>query len=467
MSAKKLVYDYVVIGGGSGGLASARRAASYGAKVALIEAGRLGGTCVNVGCVPKKVFYNAAFIRDTLKDASSYCFNTSSELPSFDWSQFKVKRDAYIKRLNGIYSKNLDKDKVTVYFGLASFYEKNIVQVKKEGEEDIHLEGKRILIAVGGEPIFPEVPGAELGISSDGFFELETQPKRVAIVGAGYIAVELSGIFGALGTEVFHFTRTPDILRSFDSVIGGTVKEEMVSSGIKMIGESNVTGLERTPSGSILFKYHTKDNNQGQSVEVDTVIWAIGRRPLSSKLGLEQVGVKVKELGYISVDSYQKSDLDHVFALGDVTGEAELTPIAIAAGRKLSDRLFGPANFRDLKQDYTNIPTVIFSHPPSGTIGLSESQAIEEYGQDNVKVYKSRFTNMYYSMMDSHKPPTVFKLVCAGREEKVVGLHLVGRDVDEILQGFAVAIKMGATKKDFDNCVAIHPTSGEEIVTMR
>jgi len=415
----------------------------------------------------KKIFYNASSIRDTLKVASNYCFNTNDEIPSFDWNKFKVKRDIYIKHLNGIYARNLDIDKITVYSGFASFFDKNTVQVQKEGEDDIHIEGKRILIAVGGEPIFPNVPGAELGISSDGFFELQAQPKRIAIVGAGYIAVELSGIFRALGSEVIHFTRTSQILRAFDPVIGDTVKEEMLTSGIKFINESNIISLERAGSDSILLKYHTKDNNQGQSVEVDCVLWAIGRRPLSSKIRLEETGVKVKELGHIQVNEYQQSDLDHVFALGDVTGEAELTPVAIASGRKLSDRLFGPPNFRDSKQDYQNIPTIIFSHPPSGTIGLSEAQAIEAHGRDNVKVYKSRFTNLYYSMMDSHKPPTMFKLICAGPEEKVVGLHLVGMGVEEMLQGFGVAIKMGATKKDFDSCVAIHPTSSEEIVTMR
>ncbi|KAJ9074641.1 Glutathione reductase [Entomophthora muscae] len=348
--------------------------------------------------------------------------------------------------------KNLEKDQVTYYSGFASFLDKSTVQVKKEGQGDIHLEGKNILIAVGGEPIFPSIPGAELGISSDGFFELEQQPKRVAVVGAGYIAVELAGIFNSLGSHVSHFTRTPHLLRSFDSMLGETIQEEM----------------EATWSGnSIVVKYSVKGDEAEKQVEVDCVLWAIGRRPLSYKLNLEKAGVQVQDSGHIIVDSYQATKSDNIFSLGDVTGEAELTPVAIAAGRKLSDRLFGPPQFRDSKLDYSNIPTVIFSHPPAGTIGLSEKKAIEKFGEAQVKVYKSRFTNMYYSMMDSHKPPTAFKLVCAGADEKVVGLHMVGRDVDEILQGFGVAIKMGATKKDFDSCVAIHPTSGEEIVTMR
>lgn len=466
MSAKKHLFDYVVIGGGSGGLASARRAASYGAKVALVEAGRLGGTCVNVGCVPKKIFYNAASIRDTLKEATSYGFDTSDPLPKFNWASFKLKRDAYIKRLNGIYKTNLEKDNVAIYYGLASFLDKSTVRVEKEGQDMILLEGKKILIATGGEPIVPEIPGAELGITSDGFFELEHQPQRVAIVGAGYIAVELAGIFNSLGSEVNLFTRTPYILRSFDGMIGQLVKEEMVVQGVKMFGNSSVTGLERTKD-SILFKYKLKDEAEVKQLEVDCVLWAIGRSPIASSLNVEQLGVELKARGHVGVDSYQATLSENIFALGDVTGQLELTPVAIAAGRKLSDRLFGPERFRDAKLNYDFVPSVIFSHPPAGTIGFSEKLAVEHFGEESVKVYSSRFTNLYYSMMDSHKPPTVFKLVCAGKEEKVVGLHIVGRGVDEMLQGFGVAIKMGATKQDFDNCVAIHPTSSEELVTMR
>ncbi|KAI9296031.1 hypothetical protein K502DRAFT_302936 [Neoconidiobolus thromboides FSU 785] len=466
MSGKKLVFDYVVIGGGSGGLASARRAASYGAKVALVEVGRLGGTCVNVGCVPKKVMFNAAFIKETLHEASSYSLEGVGKDIKFNWKEFKSKRDAYVKRLNGIYESNLKKDNVTYIPGYATFHDQNTVRVEKEGEEDIHLEGKYILVAVGGEPITPNVPGAEFGINSDGFFELEEQPKRVAVVGSGYIATELSGIFHALGSKVSMFTRTPHILRSFDSIIGDTVKEEMIKSGIDMIGDSSMVSIEKQADNSFKVNYKVKSDNETKALDVDCILWAIGRSPLTDKLNLEKVGVKVNEKKYIRADEFQTTNTQHIFALGDVTGEAELTPVAIAAGRKLSDRLFGPAEFRASKLVYENIPTVIFSHPTSASAGMSEDEAIKKFGKENVKVYRSKFTNMYYSMLE-HKPPTVFKLVCSGSEERVVGLHLVGRDVDEMLQGFGVAIKMGATKKDFDSCVAIHPTASEEIVTMR
>ncbi|KAG0238488.1 hypothetical protein B0O80DRAFT_392765 [Mortierella sp. GBAus27b] len=457
MSAGK-IYDYLVIGGGSGGLASARRAASYGAKVGLIEgSGRLGGTCVNVGCVPKKVMWNTASIAEAIHDAKEYGFPDVGE-PKFDWFTLKNKRDAYIKRLNGIYERNLEKDSVEYITGIASFNKSGVVL--DNGEQ---LQAKKVLIAVGGRPIIPNVPGAELGIDSDKFFDLEHQPKRVAVVGTGYIGVELAGIFHALGSKVSIFSRTQEILRPFDHIIKDTLKKEMVKVGIEIVTNSKVTSLAKSESGAINVNY-VSEGKEG-TTEYDTVLWAIGREPLVERLKLNEAGVTLNDKGYIHVNEYQETVKPEIYALGDVCGVEQLTPVAIAAGRRLSDRLFGPEQFKTAKLDYRNVPSVIFSHPTAGAVGLTEDQAKKEYGAENLNVYVSEFSGMY-NAMKTHKTPSAFKLICAGPEEKVVGIHLVGPGSDEMLQGFAVALKMGATKADFDSTVAIHPTSAEELVTL-
>ncbi|RUS25679.1 hypothetical protein BC938DRAFT_471799 [Jimgerdemannia flammicorona] len=468
---KRETYDLVVIGGGSGGLACARRAAGqYGARVALVESsGRLGGTCVNVGCVPKKVMWNTASIAEALHDAAGYGFDIPAH--NFNWNVIKNKRDAYIKRLNGIYENNLVKDNVEYIKGYASFASKNVVRIQN-GDETEELEAKKILIATGGRPLIPSVshvPGADLGISSDGFFLLEQQPKKIAIVGTGYIGVEIGGVFNTLGSEVTIFSRSNEILRTFDPIIKDTLLKEMTRQGVKFVPNSSVQELRAVgpaPAGiegqgrPVSVQYTTSGEKKEE--EFDVLIWAIGRSPNVEGLGLEEVGVKLGGGGFIVSDEYQNTTTDNIYALGDVSGVALLTPVAIAAGRKLSDRLFGPARFHNAKLDYNNIPTVVFSHPTSGTIGLTEPDARAKYGDANVKTYVSLFTNMYNAMTD-HKPPTAYKLVVVGEEEKVVGMHIIGRGSDEILQGFAVAIKMGATKADFDNAVAIHPTAAEEL----
>ncbi|KAF9430836.1 Glutathione reductase [Podila epigama] len=454
------IYDYLVIGGGSGGLASARRAASYGAKVGLIEgSGRLGGTCVNVGCVPKKVMWNTASIAEAIHDAKEYGFPEVGPA-TFDWNTLKHKRDAYITRLNGIYERNLEKDSVEYISGMASFVSKNSVTLGN-GEE---IHAKKILIAVGGRPTIPNVPGAELGIDSDGFFDLEHQPKRVAVVGTGYIGVELAGIFHALGSKVSIFSRTTEILRSFDPIIKDTLRKEMVKIGIEIVHHAKVTKLSNAADNKAITLSYTSDNQEG-TAEYDTVLWAVGRHPFLDKLALDKAGVTLNEKGYVVADEYQETVVPDVYALGDVCGIEQLTPVAIAAGRRLSDRLFGPAQFKNSKLDYKNVPSVIFSHPTAGAVGLTEAQAIKEYGAENLSVYVSEFSGMY-NAMKTHKTPSAFKLVCAGPEEKVVGIHIVGQGSDEMLQGFAVALKMGATKADFDSTVALHPTSAEELVTL-
>lgn len=446
-------FDLVVIGGGSGGIACARRAAEYGARVALVEAGRLGGTCVNVGCVPKKLMWNAADLAEGLDDALEYGFRLTRE--GFDWSSLREKRDAFVLRLNGVYESNLEKGKIELVRGWASFVDRRTVAV---GERK--LVGKHILIATGGRPVLPDLPGVELGITSDGFFELDEQPRRVAIVGSGYIAVELAGIFSNLGSQTALIVRGDTVLKSFDPMIGAATLKSLGESGVHIATNAWPRSLEKTSDGALELIARSGERKG----PFDCVLWAIGRAPAVENLGLEEAGVKLDAYGFITTDRLQATSAEGVFAIGDVTGRAQLTPVAIAAGRRLSDRLFGGQAGRHL--DYTNIPTVIFGHPPIGTVGLSEQAARAEFGDAAVKVFKSSFVPMYY-MLTSHRPRCEMKLVTVGEERRVVGVHIVGMGADEMLQGFAVAVRMGATKQDFDDTVAIHPTVAEELVTMR
>ncbi|KAG5810873.1 hypothetical protein H9Q74_004842 [Fusarium xylarioides] len=461
--------DYLVIGGGSGGLASARMASSkFGVKATIVENKRLGGTCVNVGCVPKKVTYNAAALAEAIHDAKAYGFSVEQTAP-FDWSTFKTKRDAYIKRLNGIYERNLNNDKVDYLHGWARLVSKNQAEVTLDDNSKVLVNAKKILVAAGGKPtIPPEIPGAEYGTNSDGFFDISTQPKKVAIVGAGYIAVEFAGMFNALGTETHLFIRHDTFLRNFDPMIQESVTKEYERLGVKLHKRSQASKVEKDSNGKLTITYKDDEGNESVVSDVDNLIWAIGRTPETKGIGLEEAGVKLGEKGHILVDEYQNTAVDNIYALGDVTGEVELTPVAIAAGRRLAHRLFGGPEFANLKLDYSNVPSVVFSHPEVGSIGLTEPQAIEKYGKDNIKVYKTSFTAMYYAMMEpEQKGPTNYKLIVAGPEEKVIGLHIMGLGSGEMLQGFGVAVKMGATKADFDSCVAIHPTSAEELVTLK
>ncbi|KAH8880051.1 putative glutathione protein [Thozetella sp. PMI_491] len=433
----------------------------------VIEGARLGGTCVNVGCVPKKITFNAALMAETIHEAKSYGFNVSETAP-FDWATFKKKRDAYIVRLNGIYERNLANDKVEYLHGWAKVLNRNEVEVKLDDGTTALVKAKKILVAVGGYPTPPPaIPGAEFGTNSDGFFEIENLPKKVALVGAGYIAVEFAGMFNALGVETHLFIRHDTFLRNFDPMIQEGITKEYERLGVHLHKQSAATKVEKDASGKLSISY--KDSNgEGTLSDVDHLIWAIGRTPATKNLGLEDAGVKLNEKGYVVVDDYQNTNVDNVYALGDVTGQVELTPVAIAAGRKLASRLFGGEQFKDAHLSYSNIPSVVFAHPEVGSIGLTEPEAVEKYGRENLKIYKTNFTGLYYTMMDpEQKGPTSYKLVTVLPEEKVVGLHIFGQGSGEMLQGFGVAVKMGATKADFDACVAIHPTSAEELVTMK
>ena len=444
-------YDLLAIGGGSGGIATANRAARYGAKCAVIEAGRLGGTCVNVGCVPKKIMWNTATVNHTLGRAAEYGFSIDQH--AFNWPILKQARDAYIARLNKNYGVGLANNQVELIQGYAGFIDAHTVEVNGE-----QFSADHIVIATGGRPVIPQIPGAERGITSDGFFELENQPRRVAVVGAGYIAVELAGVLNMLGSEVSLLLRRNHFLDSFDAMLRETLMEDMVKAGINILTRRNVAELRQEKDAlTLVFE-------QGEQLSgIDSVIWAIGREPNTGPLNLAAAGIKTDARGYVPTDKFQNTNQPNIYAIGDITPAAALTPVAIAAGRRLADRLFGGMTDRHL--DYSNIPTVVFSHPPIGTVGLTEAQAREIHG-DGIKIYQTRFTPMT-DAFSSQPTKTAMKLITVGEQEKIVGLHVIGDGADEMLQGFAVAIKMGATKQDFDDTVAIHPTSAEEFVTMR
>jgi glutathione reductase (NADPH) len=445
-------YDLIVIGGGSGGLACAQRAVEYGARVLLAESGRLGGTCVNVGCVPKKVMWNAAEIAAVAADSSGYGFHFGAV--AHDWSMLKTGRDAYVHRLNGIYERNLAHRKVQLARGHAKITGPHSVEI-----DDWHATAQHIVIATGGHPQVPNLPGAQLGITSDGFFELDERPGSVVIVGSGYIGVEIAGIMQALGSEVTLVVRGESVLRHFDSMLGASYVEIARDNGMHIVHNALTESVTRCADGRL--QVGLADGRQVGPV--DSVIWAIGRAPRTRDLGLESIGVKLDAHGYVLTDKFQNTNVEAVHAIGDVTGRAQLTPVAIAAGRRLSDRLWGGQPDRFL--DYENVPTVIFGHPPIGTVGLTEVEARAKYGS-TVQVYLSAFVPMYHALT-TRKPRTHMKLVCAGPKQKVVGVHVIGAGADEMMQGFAVALRMGATKADFDDTVAIHPTSAEELVTMR
>ncbi len=443
-------YDLLVIGGGSGGIACARRAARHGARAVVIEHGRLGGTCVNVGCVPKKVMWNAAGLVEGLHDAYGYGLDVVGW--HLEWARLVERREAYIHRLNGNYERNLDKDGAELIRASARLTGPEGVEL----EDGRRLTARHILVATGGHPNKPDMPGAELGIDSDGFFALQKQPRRVAIAGSGYIAVELASMLNELGTEVTLVLRRAHVLRKFDQMLGETLLEQMEAAGIRVLRETQARRLESDGAG-VRAQFDSAGNEA-----FDQYLWAIGRTPNTGALGLIEAGVEVDDKGYVKVDDYEDTSVGHIHALGDVTGRMELTPVAIAAGRRLADRLFGGQAGSHLV--YENIPSVVFSHPPIGTVGLTEEQAWARY-EGSVRIYDSRFSDMYYGVLDE-KPRTVMKLVTVGAEERIVGVHIIGRGADEMLQGFAVAIKMGARKLDFDDTVAIHPTSAEEMVTM-
>jgi glutathione reductase (NADPH) len=465
------MFDLIVIGGGSGGVATANKASTLGASVAIIEADRYGGTCVNRGCVPKKVMWYAANIAQVLHGiAQDYGFKIGVE--GFSWETLVEKREAYLHRLNNLYANNLTKNNITRIEGRAQFVDANTVQVG-----DKNYQAKRILIAVGGVPLVPAVPGADLGVSSDGFFELTTQPKRVCVIGSGYIGVEIAGVLNALGSDVTIVARGPCVLRNFERSISLALMQQMQDDGVHFVVKQNVQSLSQTDTGinvhcepSTLEVVRAECCEHETAVEegellqgFDTVIWAVGRKPNTANLNLAAAGIECDARGYIPVDKFQQTKVDSILAVGDVTPNIQLTPVAIAAGRRLAMRLYDGQT--DLYLNYNDIPSVVFSHPALASVGLTERQAQLEFGVDTVESFESHFAPMFYAMSE-HKVKTHMKIICEGEAQRVVGIHMLGLDVDEILQGFAVAVKLGVTKKDLWNTMAIHPTSGEELVTM-
>ena len=446
-------YDIIAIGGGSGGSATMNRAAMHGAKAAVIEGNIIGGTCVNVGCVPKKVMWYGAQVSETLKNYAADYGYTIGET-SFDFKTLRKNREAYIERSRQAFSNNFNRNGIDYIEGYARFVDKNTVEVNGE-----QIRAKHIVIATGSYAFVPNIPGSELGGTSDDVFAWEELPESVSIIGAGYIAVELAGVLHALGVKTDLFVRKGGPLRGFDQGIVEVLVEEMKKNGQPLHTHKVPQKLEKLDNGDIQIYFEDGTTHTSQKV-----IWAVGRKANVSQLNLEAAGVALNERGFIQVDEYQNTTTPGIYALGDVSGEKELTPVAVKAGRTLSERLFNGKT--DAKMDYELIPTVVFSHPAIGSIGLSQEQAEEKYGAENIKVYESNFAGMY-SAITVHRQMTKLKLITLGEEEKIIGLHGIGEGVDEMIQGFAVALKMGATKADFDATVAIHPTASEEFVTMR
>jgi len=456
-------YDLIVIGGGSGGLAAAKRSAEYKKKVLIIEHNKWGGTCVNVGCVPKKIMYNAAHVAETIKHSGQFGYSVPAV--SFDWGNLKRSRDVYIGRLNNIYIGGLNR--------------LNIDRIENEGYASFASDGKSInvngktytsdhvVIAVGGAPNSLGVPGDEYAIDSDGFFELEKQPKKCAVIGAGYIAVELAGVMHTLGTDTSLFVRGDKALRAFDEMLSTTLDQTMRKEGINIRGGSIIKELIKESDGTITIHLNDGTSHGGY----DCVVKATGRHPVTDKLNLPN-NIEQMKSGHLITDEYQNTSVSGIYCLGDASDKfVDLTPMAIAAGRRLGDRLFGGPEYATSKADYDMVPTVVFSHPVIGTVGLTEKQAEEKYGKDNLKIYNSSFVNLWYGPWfngnPGEKPMSKYKVITLKNEkERIIGMHLIGDASDEVLQGFGVALKMGATKADLDACIAIHPTAAEELVTL-
>ena len=444
-------FDLIALGGGSGGLAAAERAAQLGKRVLLIEPNALGGTCVNLGCVPKKLMWYGAQVAESLRNAAGFGFDV--EVKGFSWKTLVDARRARVKGIGDWWAGYAVEQGITLVKGLGRLVNASTVEV-----DGVQYSAPHIVVSTGGRPFVPPVPGAELGITSDGFFALDEQPQRVAILGGGYIGVEIAGLMRSFGSEVTVADIAPRILMPFDLMLSETLSQHMRHEGIELRMPFRSAGLRKTDAGIVI------DGAEGEALgPFDCVIWAAGRKPNTDGIGLDAAGVEVQPNGFVPTDEYQNTNVPGVYAIGDITGRMALTPVAVAAGRRLMMRLF--AGQAEAKLSYDNIPSVVFSHPPMGSVGLTETQAREQFGTA-VTVYQTDFTPMKYAMV-AHKAPTAMKLVCAGVEEKVVGIHLIGDGADEMLQGFAVAVKAGLTKADFDNTVAIHPTSSEELVTLK
>ncbi len=445
-------FDLFVIGGGSGGIATARRAASYGAKVAVAESDRLGGTCVNKGCVPKKLMVYASRFPKYASESEGYGWTVKPA--DFDWNTMITDVNNEVKRLNAIYQRMVDNAEVKIFPVHAKLLDPHTLEV---GDEKVTAE--RILIAVGGKPVKPDIPGIEHAITSDGMFEMKTQPKHMVILGGGYIGCEFASVMNLLGTKVTQVIRKEQILNGFDKDVRNELHEAMVKQGINLLTNAEIVKIEKTAEGVTV----TINDGEEKIIVADAVsLSATGRRPKLENLGLENTAVETHR-GAIAADKYSQTAESSIYAIGDCTDRVNLTPVAINEGRALADTIYGN---KSRVMTYDNIPSAVFTTPESASVGVTEDEAIAEYGEDNIHVFRSRFRSMYYTLPNKDEK-TLMKLIVHTESDKVLGAHMVGDYAAEIIQGVAIALKMGATKADFDNTVGIHPSSAEEFVTMR
>jgi glutathione reductase (NADPH) len=453
MSGEHESFDYLVIGGGSAGLSGARRAQFHGARVALIEPNPIGGTCVNRGCVPKKILWYAAELANHLSDCPDYGFDVQRSIP-FDYQKLQKASNAYVAGLRELHASHLRQAGIEIVAERATLAGQGLV----ETDSGRKLRAPHVLLASGTRPRVPAFDGAQLGITSDDWFQLSELPKRLLVVGGGYVGVEIAGIAQALGSEVTFAYRGDLPLPGFDAMLRECLLEQMRRSGLVLLEGFETQRVTRSTGGTM-----TVESDDGRQVaNLDAVLWAIGRTS-DARTWVKAKGLAFDPWGFVCVDEFQCTNLPGLYAVGDVTGKACLTPVAVAAASRLSDRLFGGKP--EAKLDYDDIPTVVFSHPPIGTVGLSEAQAFHRYG-DRIRCYVKRFANLY-SSVTQHEQVTAMKLVTLLPDERIVGIHAFGLGTDELMQGFAVALRMGARKADFDRTVAIHPTAAEEFVTLR
>lgn len=441
-------YDLFVIGAGSGGVRAARMSASYGARVGIAEDRYLGGTCVNVGCVPKKLFVYASHVSEEIHNAKG--FGWDIDHTTFDWSKLIKNKNTEIQRLNGVYKNLLDGTGVETINGRATIVDAHTVEI--DGNQ---FTAEKLLVATGGWPSVPEIPGKEHVISSNEAFFLESLPEKIIIVGGGYIAVEFAGIFNGLGVDTTLLYRGPLFLRGFDQDLRTTLSEEMQKKGIKIKFNSNIKQIDKSDNQLLAT---LEDDTQ---LEAGQIMYATGRKPMTDNIGLENVGIELNEKNAIKVNDDYQTNVPSIYAIGDVTDRVNLTPVALAEGMVLAKRFFANEH---KTVDYADIPTCVFSQPNLGTVGLTEEQAREQYS--NIDIFKSKFTPMKYSLSDNDEK-TVMKMIVDKETDRVVGVHMLGPDAGEIIQGIGVAMKAGASKNDFDSTIGIHPTAAEEFVTMR
>lgn len=445
-------FDLLVIGAGSGGLAAASQAAKYGKSVALVDDGPLGGTCVNVGCIPKKIMWYAGQLAEQRQLESGYGFQHTPTI--FNFTTLVTQRNHYIKSLHQHYLGRLEKNNIQFIHGKAVFLDPTTVSIQNQ-----HYTAKHIIIATGCAPRKPDIPGIEFAIDSDQFFALTTQPKKIAIIGAGYIAVELASILQQLGSNVKLLMRKDYPLRQFDAFLSNSLMSIMHAQGIELLPRHEVEKIIDADKNQL--ELHCK--NQKTISSIDTVLFAIGRYPRTKDLNLAVAGVNTDDAGFIITDTWETTNVRHIYAVGDVTGKKLLTPVAVAAGRQLAHRLFGDQP--DAHLDYDTIPTVIFTHPPIGSVGLSEEAAREKYGLGQINIYETQFNSLFYALSD-FKVSSKMKLITEKKSGIILGCHLIDPHADEMLQGFSVAIKMGATIENFAQTMAIHPTHAEELILM-